>query len=281
MGFGRPRCEKSSKIVGTASTPPRVRRTPHRDAREYRPSPYSEADTGAAAAFLARGLRRAPAPRVAPAPSAPPAAPAPPVDGSTAFCSSLRDSSMPRARSQRSGTVSRQDDQAEVDVAQVAHHRDVERHAVGDGAHRVEVDQLGPGRVEREVRPGHIGDRHVEDGSDPIGDRGRRHSRPARAATAGGMNSVQSVTVLIDAVSSCSLAALVAPLMACSRSTGSSMSLASETSIADTWLPRLPCCSSASATRRAPSPAGSRRAARPVRRGSRATPPSTPPGPRR
>src|SRR5690242_13058077 len=52
-------------------------------------------------------------------------------------------------------------DDPDVDMAVVAHGRDVESHAVGDDGHRVVREQPGTGAVERELRAGHVGDHEV------------------------------------------------------------------------------------------------------------------------
>ena len=53
-------------------------------------------------------------------------------------------------------------DQPEVQVAAIAHHRDVEPLAVDQGRHRVVRQHLGAGVVERHVRAGNVGDEEVE-----------------------------------------------------------------------------------------------------------------------
>src|SRR5947207_810046 len=65
-------------------------------------------------------------------------------------------------------------------------------------------------------------------------------SRAARAATAGAANSAQLVRVSAPMAFSWSLARVTPRLMAWRRSTGSSMLVASDTSMAVTWLPIEP-----------------------------------------
>ena len=67
------------------------------------------------------------------------------------------------ARSSTSGIDSRQAIDADVDLAVVGHHRDVQAGAVEDRAERVEALDLGAHEVERHRRAGHVGDHQVVD----------------------------------------------------------------------------------------------------------------------
>ena len=72
--------------------------------------------------------------------------------------SSSSDSSSWSSIVQMSGTISRHGEQAEVELAVVAHDRHVQADAVGDRRQRVVAEHQRAGRVERELRPGDVRD---------------------------------------------------------------------------------------------------------------------------